>query len=144
MGVELVMKSHAPAPKPNTSFESTPLHLKAASAVHSTGSSSGSIVRTIIALAIVIAIIYALTWVVRKLKAGGQATAAASGDGLASIASLPLGANSSAQNFTCWGSPTTASHRSPPTARTRHLHSGCRSQRRPASRGGARPALRHV
>jgi len=54
-------------------------------------SSSGTLVRTIVGLAVVIGVIYGVTWVLRQVKASREDTA--SGNGLAPIASLPLGPN---------------------------------------------------
>ena len=56
------------------------------------GSLTGTIVRTIVALLIVIAVIYGLSWI---LKQGRTAKNPSLGDGLAQIASLPLGPNRS-------------------------------------------------
>ena len=82
------------APKPNTGFEQTPLHLnKAASAVHASSGSGASILRTIVALIIVVGVIYGLTWIVRKLKSKDMPVSA--GEGMERIASLPLGTNRS-------------------------------------------------
>lgn len=56
------------------------------------GSFTGTLVRTIVALLIVIAVIYGLSWV---LKQGRAAKNPSVGEGLAQIASLPLGPNRS-------------------------------------------------
>jgi flagellar protein FliO/FliZ len=55
------------------------------------GASGGSIVRTIVGLAVVIGVIYGLTWVLKQVKANKTGTAA--GQGLESVATLPLGGN---------------------------------------------------
>src|SRR3954470_10784781 len=55
------------------------------------GSAGGSLVRTFVGLAIVIAVIYGLYWVLKQVKAGREEKA--SGEGLAAIATLPLGPN---------------------------------------------------
>jgi flagellar protein FliO/FliZ len=55
------------------------------------GASGGSIVRTIVGLAVVIGVIYGLTWVLKQVKANKSSTAA--GNGLESVATLPLGQN---------------------------------------------------
>jgi flagellar protein FliO/FliZ len=73
------------------SGENTPLHLST-KAVHHASSGSSSIVRTIIALAIVCGVIYAVARVLKAVKGREQR---ASGDGLAQLATLPLGANKS-------------------------------------------------
>lgn len=54
---------------------------------------SGSIVRTVVGLAVVLAVIYGLHWVLKQVKASREGRSA--GDGLAAVASLPLGANRS-------------------------------------------------
>jgi flagellar protein FliO/FliZ len=51
---------------------------------------SGRIVRTIIGLAVVLGVIYGLHWVLKNVKASKESTAA--GDGLETLATLPLGA----------------------------------------------------
>jgi flagellar protein FliO/FliZ len=58
-------------------------------------SAGGSIVRTIVGLAIVIAVIYGLYWVLKQIKASKEDKA--SGQGLAAIATLPLGPSRSLQ-----------------------------------------------
>src|SRR3954454_5573265 len=50
-------------------------------------------VRTIVALAVVLAVIYGLHWVLKQVKASKDERA--SGNGLAPIATLPLGGNRS-------------------------------------------------
>lgn len=62
------------------------------SSPHASGSGA-SIVRTIVGLAIVLAVIFGLRWVLKQHKAGKERKAA--GGGLASMATLPLGANRS-------------------------------------------------
>jgi flagellar protein FliO/FliZ len=75
------------------SGEDTPLNLPASSPTpaHSAGPSGGSIVRTIVGLAVVIGVIYGLTWVLKQVKQS-KSTAQA-GNGLATLATLPLGTN---------------------------------------------------
>ncbi len=76
-----------------TSFEATPYRSSGSGLGHTTSSSlSGTVVRTIVGLLIVIAVIYGLTWVLRQSR---KARNPALGEGLAQIASLPLGANRS-------------------------------------------------
>jgi flagellar protein FliO/FliZ len=60
-----------------------------AKAVHS--ASGGSLVRTIGGLVVVLAVIYGLYWVLKQVKTSKESTAA--GDGLETLATLPLGAN---------------------------------------------------
>jgi flagellar protein FliO/FliZ len=60
-----------------------------AKAAHSAG--GGSIVRTIVGLAVVLGVIYGLHWVLKNIKASKESTAA--GEGLETLATLPLGAN---------------------------------------------------
>src|SRR3954451_13074391 len=54
-------------------------------------SGGGGLVRTIVGLAIVIGVIYGLSWVLREVKSSKEASA--SGHGLSSMATLPLGPN---------------------------------------------------
>jgi flagellar protein FliO/FliZ len=55
----------------------------------------GSIVRTIVGLAVVIGVIYGLYWVLKQVKSSREEKA--SGQGLAALATLPLGPNRSLQ-----------------------------------------------
>jgi flagellar protein FliO/FliZ len=75
--------------------ESTPLKLSDPDAAPSqaAGSSGGGLVRTIVGLAIVIGVIYGLYWILKQIKASREETA--SGDGLKTLATLPLGTNRS-------------------------------------------------
>lgn len=57
------------------------------------GSGGGNLVRTFVGLAIVVAVIYGLYWVLRQVKAGREDRA--TGSGLRSTASVPLGPNRS-------------------------------------------------
>jgi flagellar protein FliO/FliZ len=77
--------------------ESTPLNLDedGGRAAVEVGGGSGGIVRTIVGLAIVIAVIYGLTWVLRQVKASREG--AATGAGLHTLATLPLGQGRSLQ-----------------------------------------------
>jgi flagellar protein FliO/FliZ len=59
------------------------------------GSAGGSLVRTFVGLAIVIAVIYGLYWVLKQVKASREEKA--SGEGLAALATLPLGPDRSLQ-----------------------------------------------
>src|SRR4051794_21997629 len=58
-------------------------------------SPGGSLVRTFVGLAIVIAVIYGLYWVLKQVKASREEKA--SGQGLAAVATLPLGPNRTLQ-----------------------------------------------
>jgi|tagenome__1003787_1003787.scaffolds.fasta_scaffold19519522_2 flagellar protein FliO/FliZ len=74
--------------------ESTPLDLSQpkAKAAESAGSSAGGgLVRTIVGLAIVIGVIYGLYWVLKQVKNSREDKA--SGAGLKTLATLPLGQN---------------------------------------------------
>ena len=77
--------------------ESTPLNLpKAAPKAASDAagpSAGGGLVRTIVGLVIVIAVIYGLYWVLKQVKASREERA--SGSGLGTLATLPLGPNRS-------------------------------------------------
>jgi flagellar protein FliO/FliZ len=73
--------------------ESTPVDLTGASDRGSHIGGGGSIVRTIVGLAIVIGVIYGVAWVLRQVKASKQPRA--TGSGLATLASVPLGPNRS-------------------------------------------------
>jgi flagellar protein FliO/FliZ len=73
--------------------ERTPLHLTEPkdSAAQSVGTTSGGLVRTIVGLAIVIGVIYGLYWILKQVKASREDSA--SGSGLHTLATLPLGQN---------------------------------------------------
>jgi flagellar protein FliO/FliZ len=73
--------------------ESTPVDLTGASNQGSHVGGGGSIVRTIVGLAVVIGVIYGVAWVLRQVKASRRPRA--TGSGLASLASVPLGPNRS-------------------------------------------------
>jgi flagellar protein FliO/FliZ len=74
--------------------EATPLNLPSADQTQAAASSGGgSLVRTFVGLAIVLAVIYGLYWVLKQVKASRET--AASGDGLESVATIPLGSNRS-------------------------------------------------
>jgi flagellar protein FliO/FliZ len=77
--------------------ERTPLNLTEpkAKAAESVGSASGGLVRTIVGLAIVIGVIYGLYWILKQVKASREDSA--SGVGLHTLATLPLGQNRSMQ-----------------------------------------------
>lgn len=75
--------------------EQRSLNLASPATGTSSGSGGASLVRTIVGLAIVIAVIWGLTWLLRHLKTGREARSA--GEGLASMATLPLGSGRSLQ-----------------------------------------------
>ena len=83
------------AAKPSGPGENTPLNLPAQTTKAATGATGGggSLVRTFVGLAIVLAVIYGVYWVLRQVKSSREERA--SGYGLASIATLPLGPNRS-------------------------------------------------
>jgi flagellar protein FliO/FliZ len=73
--------------------ENTPLNLGSAGAkAHASAAGGGSIVRTVVGLAIVIGVIYGISWIMRQSKA---AKTRPSGQGLAQVATLPLGSGRS-------------------------------------------------
>jgi flagellar protein FliO/FliZ len=70
------------------------VNLSSAGQTQAAATSGGSsIVRTFVGLAIVLAVIYGLYWVLKQVKASRETTA--SGQGLESVATIPLGANRS-------------------------------------------------
>jgi len=75
--------------------ESTPLNLqpKVDPSQAAGPSTSGGLVRTIVGLVIVIAVIYGLYWVLKQVKSSREERA--SGSGLGTLATLPLGSNRS-------------------------------------------------
>ena len=77
--------------------ESTPLNLPKAApkaASEAAGpSAGGGLVRTIVGLVIVIAVIYGLYWVLKQVKSSREERA--SGSGLGTLATMPLGHNRS-------------------------------------------------
>src|SRR3954447_6888288 len=82
----------APSALAASGSESTPLNLP--SVDHSqaaSGGSGGGLVRTFVGLAIVLAVIYGLYWGLKQVKASRESTA--SGQGLESVATIPLGPN---------------------------------------------------
>jgi flagellar protein FliO/FliZ len=90
-----LLSAHDALAKPSGPGENTPLHLPAqtSQASSSPGASGGSLVRTFVGLAIVLAVIYGLYWVLKQVKSSKEERA--SGSGLASVATLPLGPNRS-------------------------------------------------
>jgi len=75
--------------------ESTPLNLGGAAKTAQPAASpgGGGMVRTIVGLAVVLGVIYGLHWVLKQVKASKDERA--SGNGLAPLATLPLGGNRS-------------------------------------------------
>jgi flagellar protein FliO/FliZ len=75
--------------------ERTPLNLSDpdAAPAQAAGSTGGGLVRTIVGLAVVIGVIYGLYWILKQVKAAREDTA--SGSGLKTLATLPLGTNRS-------------------------------------------------
>jgi flagellar protein FliO/FliZ len=75
--------------------ERTPLDLGDADSApaQAAGSTGGGLVRTIVGLAVVIGVIYGLYWVLKQVKAAREESA--TGDGLQTLATLPLGTNRS-------------------------------------------------
>ena len=75
--------------------ERTPLNLESAQepAERAASGGGGGIARMIVGLAVVLGVIYGLSWVLKQVKASREGTA--TGGGLASISSLPLGPNRS-------------------------------------------------
>lgn len=72
--------------------ENTPVDLVGpTTSAHAAG--GGSLVRTIVGLAIVLAVIFGLRWVMKQVKSSREERG--SGNGLASMATLPLGSNRS-------------------------------------------------
>ena len=87
--------AHLAFAKPSGPGENTPLNFPAQS-THSAstpGASGGSLIRTFVGLAIVLAVIYGLYWVLKQVKTSREERA--SGSGLSSVATLPLGPNRS-------------------------------------------------
>jgi flagellar protein FliO/FliZ len=84
----------APACAQAADGEGTALHLKDAAgkaAGDAAAGGGGTLVRTIVGLAIVLAVIWGISWVLRQVKASREGSA--SGPGLDTLATLPLGPN---------------------------------------------------
>ena len=76
--------------------EGTPLNLgdeAKGEAAQTAAGGGGGLVRTIVGLAVVIGVIYGLYWVLKQVKASREESA--SGEGLQTLATLPLGTNRS-------------------------------------------------
>jgi flagellar protein FliO/FliZ len=80
-----------------TTGENTPVNLNDGPTPNKVpgASAGGSLVRTFVGLAIVIAVIYGLYWVLKQVKSSREEKA--SGQGLAAVATLPLGPNRTLQ-----------------------------------------------
>jgi flagellar protein FliO/FliZ len=81
----------APSALAASSTESTPLNLPSTDQSQVAAGGGGGLVRTFVGLAIVLAVIYGLYWVLKQVKASRET--AASGQGLESVATIPLGPN---------------------------------------------------
>src|SRR3954452_6063582 len=75
--------------------EKTPLDLKESPGPNTHVGGGGSIVRTVVGLAVVIGVIYGLYWILKQVKSSREEKA--TGQGLAALATLPLGAQRSLQ-----------------------------------------------
>src|SRR3954453_16750610 len=75
--------------------EKTPLNLKESPGPNTHVGGGGSIVRTIVGLAVVIGVIYGLYWILKQAKSSREEKG--TGQGLAALAPLPLGAQRSLQ-----------------------------------------------
>ena len=76
--------------------ENTPVNIDDVPKTSTPGTSAGgSLVRTFVGLAIVIGVIYGLYWVLKQVKSSREEKA--SGQGLAALATLPLGPSRSLQ-----------------------------------------------
>src|SRR4051812_40952112 len=75
--------------------EKTPLNLKDSPGPNTHVGGGGSIVRTIVGLAVVIGVIYGLYWILKQVKSSREEKA--TGQGLAALSTLPLGAQRSLQ-----------------------------------------------
>jgi flagellar protein FliO/FliZ len=75
--------------------ESTPVNLGGGTTQHSTaaGSSGGGLFRMVFGLLVVVGVIYGVYWILKQVKKSKEETA--SGRGLSTIATLPLGPNRS-------------------------------------------------
>jgi flagellar protein FliO/FliZ len=92
--IALAMVLASPASALAASTEHQPVHLdNTPTDTHVSG--GGSIVRTIVGLAVVIGVIYGLYWVLKQVKSSREEKAV--GQGLAALATLPLGAQRSLQ-----------------------------------------------
>jgi flagellar protein FliO/FliZ len=77
----------------NTPLSKDALSSATPSATSHSASSGGGLVRTIVGLAVVLGVIYGLYWVLKQVKSSKDTAAA--GEGLETLATLPLGTNRS-------------------------------------------------
>ena len=93
-GLAMLLAAPSAAVAATDKGEATPLNLPSTDGSQATtASSGGGLVRTFVGLAIVLGVIYGLYWVLKQVKSSRET--AASGDGLESVASIPLGTNRS-------------------------------------------------
>ena len=92
--IALAMVLASPASALAASTENQPVHLDN-TPTDTHVSSGGSIVRTIVGLAVVIGVIYGLYWILKQVKSSKEEKAV--GQGLAALATLPLGPQRSLQ-----------------------------------------------
>jgi len=92
-GLAMLLAAPSAAVAATDKGEATPLNLPSTDGSQATSSGGGGLVRTFVGLAIVLGVIYGLYWVLKQVKSSRESTA--SGQGLESVASLPLGTNRS-------------------------------------------------
>jgi len=92
-GLAMLLAAPSAAVAATDKGEATPLNLPSTDGSQATTSGGGGLVRTFVGLAIVLGVIYGLYWVLKQVKSSRESTA--SGQGLESVASLPLGTNRS-------------------------------------------------
>lgn len=94
LALAFALHAHDAVAAVSSPSEKTPLNLGEPSGnqASSIGGSSGSgLIRTLIGLAVVVAVIWGVAWILRQVKQSKEGRA--SGAGLASLATLPLGPN---------------------------------------------------
>jgi flagellar protein FliO/FliZ len=91
----LTTSSALAAPPAAKHGEDTPVNLNDVPSTSTHAAGGGSIVRTIVGLAIVIGVIYGIYWCLKQVKSSREEKA--SGQGLSSLATLPLGPSRSLQ-----------------------------------------------
>jgi flagellar protein FliO/FliZ len=93
-GLAMLLAAPSAAVAATDNGEATPLNLPSSGGSQAaTASGGGGLVRTFVGLAIVLGVIYGLYWVLKQVKSSRET--AASGQGLESVASIPLGTNRS-------------------------------------------------
>jgi flagellar protein FliO/FliZ len=93
-GLAMLLAAPSAAVAATDKGEATPLNLPSTDGSQATtASSGGGLVRTFVGLAIVLGVIYGLYWVLKQVKSSRET--AASGQGLESVATIPLGTNRS-------------------------------------------------